>query len=113
MDSKKIEVREVGDVTVVSFKDSRVEKAKPIKEDFLALLKDGKREKFLVSFANVSLLSAGVLAVLITFDKELKSRKRLLRLCSLLPEIYDVFSLTRLDRLFMIKHDEAEGLASF
>ena len=34
-------------------------------------------------------------------------------MCSIRPEIFEVFALTQLDRVFDIKRDEAEALADF
>ena len=36
-----------------------------------------------------------------------------LKLCNIRPEIYEVFAITRLNRLFDIKDDEADALAAF
>ena len=36
-----------------------------------------------------------------------------LKLCRIQPEIYEVFAITKLNRLFEIKEDESDALASF
>jgi anti-sigma B factor antagonist len=50
---------------------------------------------------------------LITLDKKAKARGGSLKLCNIRPEIYEVFAITRLNRLFDIRDDEADALAAF
>jgi anti-sigma B factor antagonist len=46
-------------------------------------------------------------------DKKVKAAKGKMRLCNLRPEIYEVFSITKLDKLFDLTADEADALAPF
>ena len=50
---------------------------------------------------------------LITMHKKVKANSGMLKFCNIRPEIFEVFAITRLDRLFDIKKDEEEGLAAF
>ena len=36
-----------------------------------------------------------------------------MKLCNIRPEIYEVFAITKLNKLFDIKDDEADALAAF
>ena len=76
-------------------------------------LVEQKRTKILLNFMNVEFLSSAALGKLITLDKKLKAAKGQLKLSSIRPEIYEVFAITRLNKLFDIHDDEADALATF
>ncbi len=46
-------------------------------------------------------------------DKKVKAHGGKLKLSNIRPEIYEVFAITKLNKLFDIKDDEADALASF
>ena len=71
-----------------------------------------KREKLILNFAIVDFLSSAALGKLITLDKKVKAHSGKLKLCNIRPEIYEVFAITKLNKLFDIKTDEAEALAA-
>ena len=76
-------------------------------------LVEQKRTKILLNFMNVEFLSSAALGKLITLDKKLKAAKGQLKLSNIRPEIYEVFAITRLNKLFDIHDDEADALATF
>ena len=46
-------------------------------------------------------------------DKKVKSHGGKLKLSNIRPEIYEVFAITKLNKLFDIKEDESDALAAF
>ena len=66
------------------------------------------RKKLLLNFSSVDFLSSAALGKLITLDKKVKANSGALKLSNVRPEIYEVFAITKLNRLFDIKSDEAE-----
>ena len=69
--------------------------------------------KLLISFENVDHLSSAALGTLITINNRVRERDGQLRLAEIGPQIYEVFVITKLNKLFSI-HDSAEqALASF
>ena len=46
-------------------------------------------------------------------DKKTKNIQGEMKLSNIRPEIYEVFTITKLDRLFDIRDDEADALAAF
>ena len=67
----------------------------------------------LLNFSNVEFLSSAALGKLITLDKKVKANAGRLKLSNIRPEIYEVFAITKLNKLFDIKDDEADALAAF
>ena len=77
------------------------------------LIEVENRDKLLLNFSTVDFLSSAALGKLITLDKKMKAHGGTLKLSNIRPEIYEVFTITRLNRLFDIKDDEADALAAF
>ncbi|MHC4406231.1 MAG: STAS domain-containing protein [Planctomycetota bacterium] len=113
---QRLDVSEVGDVTVVHFRDQRIIEDISIQEmgqELFHLVESEGRSKLVLNFSSVGFLSSAALGKLITLDKKVKAKGGKLKLCSIRPEIYEVFAITRLDRLFDIKNDEDDALGSF
>lgn len=114
--NRRLEVSEVGDVTVVRFADRKILDESSIQElgaELFRLVEEDHRKKILLNFTNVDFLSSAALGKLITLDKKVKADNGKLKLSNIRPEIYDVFAITKLNRLLDIKDDEAAALAAF
>jgi anti-sigma B factor antagonist len=113
---RRLEVSEVGDITVVRFRDRKILDEASIQElgqELFNLVEIEKRGKLLLNFSSVDFLSSAALGKLITLDKKVKAHSGKLKLSNIRPEIYEVFAITKLNKLFDIKDDEAEALAAF
>ena len=58
-------------------------------------------------------LSSAALGMLINANKRVKEKNGQLRLTNIKPQIYEVFVITKLNKLFRILPTRAEGLTSF
>lgn len=113
---RRLEVSEVGDVTIVRFVDRKILDEANIQElgqEMFQLVEEDNRQKLLLNFSNVEFLSSAALGKLITLDKKVKTHGGKLKLTNIRPEIYEVFAITKLNKLFEIKDDEADALASY
>ncbi|MDD4270146.1 MAG: STAS domain-containing protein [Pirellulales bacterium] len=113
---RRLDVNEVGDVTVVHFRDQKIIEDLGIQElgqELNRLVEVENRRKLVLNFSSVDFLSSAALGKLITLDKKMKAKSGKLKLCNIRPEIYEVFAITRLNRLFDIKDEEADALAAF
>jgi len=103
-------------VTQVEFVDRNIldeANIQLIGEEIGGLIEAEPKPKLLISFSNVDHLSSAALGTLITINNKIKSRGGQLRLADIDPQIYEVFVITRLNRLFEI-HETGEGaLKSF
>ena len=114
--SNHLEISEVGDITVVRFADGKILDASNIEElgaQLFHLVEVDKRRKLVLNFQSVEFLSSAALNKLIILDKKTKGINGKLKLCSLKPEILEVFVITRLNQLFDIVADEAAAVDSF
>lgn len=113
---RRLEVSEVGDVTVVKFVDRKILDVTNIHElgrELFALVEEQNKKKLLLNFSSVEFLSSETLGELIKLEKKVKQHSGKLILSNIKPEIYEVFAITRLNKLFDIRDDEAQALAAF
>ncbi len=110
----RLSVTESAEISVVRFNDQKIIDPAAIEELGLELFelieKDG-RKKIVLNFQNVEFLSSAALGKLITFEKKAKKEGSAIILSNIAPEIFQVFSITNLDKLFKIKDTEADALA--
>jgi anti-sigma B factor antagonist len=113
---RRLDVNEVGDVTVVRFRDHKIIEDINIQElgqEMFRLVETDGRHRLLLDFSTVDFLSSAALGKLITLDKKMKAHGGVLKLANIRAEIYEVFAITKLNRLFDIRKDEADALAAF
>ena len=113
---RRLEVEDIGDVTVVNFVDRRIldeQNIQVIGEQLFSLVDEVGRRKNLLNFGNVEFLSSAALGKLIALHKKLQAVGGRLILCNIDPEIYEVFEITRLDKFFNIQKEEQAALQAF
>ena len=109
-EQRRVNIEQMGDVTIASFIDKKIldeTNIQIIGNQLFGLIDEEGRNKIILDFSNVEYLSSAALGKLITMDKKVKGAKGELRLCSIRPDIYEVFAITKLNKLFSI-HDNQE-----
>ena len=113
---RRLEVEDIGDVTVVNFTDKKIldeQNIQIIGEQLFSLVDEAGRRKVLLNFGNVEYLSSAALGKLITLNKKLQAAGGKLILCNIDPQIYEVFEITKLNKLFNIQKEEQAALQAF
>lgn len=110
---KQIRVEEVDGVSVIRFVQERILDEADIQQLGEELYALGNTSALLLNFDDVKFLSSAALGKLIKLDKKVKENNGKMILSNIRPEIYDVFTITRLDKLFVIKDTQQEALADF
>ncbi len=113
---RRIDVEEVGDVTIATFVDKKIldeNNIQQIGSQLFALVEEDGRKRVILDFSIVEYLSSAALGKLITMDKKVKASSGKLRLCSIRKDIYEVFAITKLNKLFDIKDTQEEALQGF
>jgi len=113
---RRLEVEDIGDVTVVNFTDRKIldeQNIQMIGEQLFSLVDEAGCKKILLNFGNVEYLSSAALGKLITLNKKLQTAGGKLILCNIDPQIYEVFEITKLNKLFNIKAEEQAALQEF
>lgn len=114
--TRRLDVSESGAVTIVRFVEKKILDETSIQEmgqELFSLVEERGKKNILLNFTNVEFLSSAALGKLITLDKKVKAHQGKLKLSNIRPEIYEVFAITKLNKLFDIKDDEAGALAAF
>lgn len=110
---RRLEVEDIGDVTVVNFIDRKIldeQNIAKIGEDLFSLVDELGRKKIILNFGNVEYLSSAALGKFITLNKKVAGAQGKLILCNIDPQIYEVFEITKLNKLFIIHKTEQEAL---
>lgn len=111
--TRRLDIEEVGDVTVAKFVDKKIldeTNIQLIGNQIFGLVDEDGRKKIVLDFSTVEYLSSAALGKLITMDKKVKAARGKLRLCAIRPEILEVFQITRLDKIFDIKSTQEQAL---
>jgi anti-sigma B factor antagonist len=113
---KRLEVEDVGDVTVVNFVDKKIldeQNIQIIGEQLFNLVEELNRHKLLLNFSNVDSLSSAALGKLISLERKVKAVGGKLILCNIAPQIHEIFEITKLDSRFNIQKEEQAALQAF
>lgn len=103
-------------VQFVEFADRKILEELSISEigDQLSKLVGGEKGvKMLLSFKNVEHLSSAALGMLISLNKQAQELGGKLKLSDISPQIFEVFKITRLNKLFDIYDKAEDALGAF
>ena len=114
--SSHLKIKRSDSISVVEFADRKILEELSIQEigeELDALVESEPGVKLLLNFKNVDHLSSAALGMLITLNKKIKERDGDLKLSDINRQIFEVFKITKLNRVFDI-HDNAEdAMAAF
>jgi anti-sigma B factor antagonist len=105
-----------GDVTRIELLDRNILEETVIQQigDEIGQIIDRQETpRILISFENVEHLSSAALGTLITLNNKIQNKNGQLRLSEINPQIREVFSITKLNKLFQIYDDRDQALSSF
>ena len=111
-----LKFRKQADVCIVEFEDRKILEEHVINqigERLGELTQDESEPRLLLDFRNVEHLSSAALGMLITLNKQLAERQGRLVLANIHPQIYEVFKITRLNKLFNIQSNTEDALKAF
>lgn len=110
-----LKIDEVGDVTVVCFREyfiKGIAEIDQLGQELYDLVIDQNRTKLLLDLASVQFLSSAALGKLLSLNAKLSDRDGVMKFCNVQPNVLEVFVTCKLDQLFDIRHDTADGLAA-
>lgn len=111
-----LNVRKQGNVNVVQFEDRKILEELTINaigERLSELTESEPNPRILLDFRKVEHLSSAALGMLITLNKQLAERQGQLVLANIHPQIFEVFKITRLNKLFNIQDTTDNALKQF
>jgi anti-sigma B factor antagonist len=113
---RRITVSDNEGVSIVRFVDKKIVDSGSIEqlgEELNALVTVDKRNMILLNFDTVEFMSSAALNKLISLNSKVKAAAGRLKLCGLRAEIKEVFTITRLDRVFDLRKTEVDAIAAF
>ena len=114
--SSHLKIKRSNSVSLVEFADRKILEELSIQEigDELDRLVEAEPGiQLLLNFHNVDHLSSAALGMLISLNKKIKERSGKLKLSDINRQIFEVFKITRLNRVFEIHDTADEALAGF
>ncbi|MEL6795506.1 MAG: STAS domain-containing protein [Planctomycetota bacterium] len=106
----RLRMSESDGVTTVEFIDRNIldeANIQAIGEEIATVIERSSPPKLIISFSNVDHLSSAALGQLITINNKVRDKAGQLRLANIDPQIYEVFAITKLNKIFEI-HDTTE-----
>jgi anti-sigma B factor antagonist len=111
-----VSVTEQKDIRVVEFTSNKILDEANIADigtSLNSMIDERDNPKLLLDFANVDHLSSAALGMLINVNNRVKQKNGQLRLANIKPQIFEVFVITKLNKLFRILPTRDEALTSF
>ena len=115
-DRPQLTISDNGGICTVEFADRKILEELSINQigdDLTNLAERKKPINLLLSFKNVEHLSSAALGMLITLHKRVADHRGQLKLADIKPQIFEVFKITRLNKVFDIHDTAAKAKASF
>src|SRR4051812_5083467 len=98
---RRLEIEEVGEVTLVRFVDRKIldeQNIQIIGEQLFSLVDEFGKKQILLDFSRVEYLSSAANGKFITLAKKVHAVKGKLAFCGIDPALYEVFEITKLDK---------------
>lgn len=111
-----LSVSEEKGIRIVEFTNSKILDEANIAEignTLNALIDETENPRLLLDFSTVDHLSSAALGMLINVNSKVRQKNGQLRLANIKPSIYEVFVITKLNKLFRILPTRTEALANF
>jgi anti-sigma B factor antagonist len=109
----RISVKYAENATIVTFVDERILEEMDIhalQESVMSVVEEAERVNLILDFCNVRFLSSAVLGLLMRISKKVYEQEGQLKLCNISPRIFEIFKITRLNRIFDI-YENVESAA--
>lgn len=84
-----------------------------IEQELMSVVDGQANIQLLVSFTNVEHLSSAALGMLIKLNSKVEELGGTLRLSDITPQIFEVFKITGLNKLFKIHESKDQAIAAF
>ncbi len=114
--STHLKIRRADGVSIVEFADRKILEELSIQEigdELDQVVSSEPGIKLLLNFKNVDHLSSAALGMLITLNKKVKEQNGSLKLSDINRNIFEVFKITRLNRVFDIHDTSDHALTGF
>jgi anti-sigma B factor antagonist len=108
-----VEITNVGNAAIVAFKTasiSNVEEIASVSKQIKEFIEDEHPKEVVVDFEGVKFFSSTVLGLLLDIRAKLKTYDGEVVISAINPQLYRVFKITHLDRIFKFFPDKASAV---
>lgn len=108
--------RQHEDILIIYFQDVRIiddSRINALGRELTELVNTGDSKKFILNFQNVSFMSSAMIGKLVLFGKNCKTAGIELKLCSINPNVEEVFNLMQLKKVFVIDKNEETAIKAY
>ena len=115
-DGRHLQIGNLGDVTVIAFLDRQItdeDLIDSICQQVFHLVDGEGRRKLVLDFGNVEHVSSAFLGFLTSLHRKMRELSGRVSICNLTPDIYKIFEITNLNRIFHIFNDQESALSLF
>ena len=112
----KLIIQTIQGITLVIFEDESILdplQVQDIGEKLHQLIEQEDRQRLILDFHKVKILSSQMLGVLIGLLKRIRTDHGRIVICGMKPDLHKVFKITNLDKLFSFYDTEGRALRSF
>ena len=111
----RISVEYTENATIITFIDEKIleeQEILAIQESVMSVIEQIEQMNLILNFNNVKFLSSAALGFLIRASKKVYEHDSQLKLCNIAPKIYEIFKITRLNKIFDIYEDVESAVES-
>ena len=111
----RISVENVSRGVIITFTSEKILEEREISAlelSIVPIIEQAGVPNIVLNFENVKFLSSAVLGLLIRISKKIYQRSGQLKLCCINSKIFEIFKITRLDRVFDIYDDVDSAVQS-
>jgi anti-sigma B factor antagonist len=116
MEKPRIKVSYKSGIKVIELLDEKILdeiSIHELTETLFSTLSDNGATNMVINFANVMQMSSSMLGTLIRLNKRVAEKGGDLKLCCVIPMLYEIFAITKINKLFEIYDDEQTAINSF
>ena len=116
MSDQRLDIEEIGSVTVARFLDNKIldeANIDQIGQQMFGLVDQDGRKQIVLDFSLVEYLSSAALGKLITMHKKTQTAGGKCCLCNIQKDIMDVFKITQLHKVLTLCSDLDDALGRF
>jgi anti-sigma B factor antagonist len=113
--TSRVMIQKMNKVVVVDFIDSAImdmQQIQQISEELEDLVDLQNQKYILLDFTAVKFLSSQTLGMILKLNGKIVNKKGWLGICGLRKDLYKIFRLTRLDKLFNFYDNEQQALTA-
>src|SRR5207249_4216645 len=113
---RRIGVEIVDGITVVNFVDTQLvpeEVIQEVGEQLFSLVEGQGSPRLLLNFRNVRAMATSMLGKLVALKRKVEVSNGRLKLCGFRPDLWEIFKITKLERVFENYDEEQAALDAF